>query len=211
MTLCATGGVVNELERTAMPIDLHSPTVLLIAAAVGLLLVISIVLTVQKGKRSSKVNLRERFGPEYDNALREHGNPRTAEARLLDRVKRVEGYKIRDLTPAERDRFAEQWEALQARFIDHTRGTVIEADELVNGVLQARGYPAAAFDQRAADISVHHAHLVTPYRTANSTATRVGKNEATTEELRAAMVHYRALFEDLLQLDPTVVAQRAAA
>lgn len=194
-----------------MPIDIHNPAVLLIAAVVGLLIVIAVALTVRKSKRPSSSELRKRFGSEYDNALHEHGNPRTAEARLLERVKRVEGYRIHDLTPAERERFMAQWDALQARFIDHPRGTVIEADEMVNAVLQARGYPAGAFELRVADISVHHAHLVIPYRTANSTATRAGKNEATTEELRTAMVHYRALFEDLLGVKPTAVTRRNAA
>jgi hypothetical protein len=102
------------------------------------------------------------------------------------------------LTNAERDRYLAEWETVQSRFIDHPRGAVTEADELVNSLLVARGYPIGGFDQRAADISVHHATLVGPYRQANTIATRAGKNEATTEELRNAIIQYRTLFDALL-------------
>jgi hypothetical protein len=87
---------------------------------------------------------------------------------------------------------------VQSRFIDHPRGAVTEADELVNSLLVARGYPAGGFVQRASDISVHHSALVGPYRLANSITARAGRNEATTEELRNAMIQYRTLFEALL-------------
>jgi hypothetical protein len=192
-----------------LPIDFHNPTFLIAAAVIGLLIITGILLAVKKSRSSAR--LRKRFGPEYDNVLRENGHARVAEARLLERVNRVERLKIRELTTAERDRFLTRWEMIQLRFIDHPRGAVIEADELLNEVLLARGYPVGSFDQRVADISVNHAHLVEPYRTANSATARVGRNEATTEELRAAMVHYRALLEDLMQLVATPITHKAVA
>jgi hypothetical protein len=152
----------------------------------------------QERKRTAE--LRSRFGPEYERVVREDGHRRKAEARLLARMRRVHHLNIRPLTPAELDRFRSEWESVQARFIDHPRGAVTEADELVNAVMLARGFPVGRFEQRAADISVNHSHLVQAYRSANSITARVGSNEATTEELRTAMIHYRALFDDLLQM-----------
>jgi hypothetical protein len=182
-----------------------------VLGAVALAVVLAIVwVVVRQRNRIRTAGLRARFGPEYDLALREYGTRRKAEAALLDRVYRVNRMAIHPLSDVERERFWAEWDDLQARFIDHPRGTVTEADEMVNSLLKARGYEGGAFDRRAADLSVHHSSLVEPYRRANAIVARAGKNEATTEELRSAMILYRALIEELLQAPATVSRPQAA-
>ena len=149
-------------------------------------------------KRRSK-QLREGFGPEYDHAVREHGDRRRAESDLQERQKRVERLHIRDLSPEERARFADAWRSTQARFVDDPPATIAEADRLVGEVMETRGYPVGDFEQRSADISVDHPHVVTNYRAAHAIAGAQERGEASTEDLRQAMVHYRALFEELLE------------
>jgi hypothetical protein len=180
-----------------MNIDLAS-LAMAIGAVVALLLIAIAVAVVVIQQRKKSALLRTRFGPEYELAVRETGSRKKGEESLHSRVKRVEQFKIRDLTVAERDRYRGEWEEVQSRFIDHPRGAVTEADELVNSLLVARGYPAGGFAQQAADVSVNHSSLVGPYRTATGITSRAGKNEATTEEMRAAIIHYRTLFDALL-------------
>jgi hypothetical protein len=139
-----------------------------------------------------------------------HGSERKAESNLTEREKRVEKLKIRDLDPIEHERFSRQWKSVQSHFVDSPKGAVAEADDLVSSVMKARGYPISDFDQRSADISVDHPRLVENYRSAHDIALRVGKDEATTEDLRTAMVHYRSLFEDLMQV-PAIVDKKAVA
>jgi hypothetical protein len=183
----------------------------LITLAVTVILVVAALawLYVRK-RRTTTAGLRERFGPEYEQAVREHGSERRAEAQLSDREKRVERLKIRDLDPTERERFSGQWTALQSRFVDDPKGAVTEADQLVSSLMQTRGYPVADFNQRAADISVDHPQVVANYRSAHEIAWRLGKGEASTEDLRTAMIHYRSLFEELVQV-PTAVEVREVA
>ena len=202
--------------RPAMNFNMSDPAVLIGMSVVGLLIVLAIVFAILRQRNSKTTEaLRSRFGPEYDLALREYGSRRKAEAKLLERVNRVKQMEVRQLTLAERNRYLTDWESVQARFIDHPRGAVTEADEMMNSLLQSCGYPVGAFDQRASDISVHHARLVEPYRRANAITVRAGKNEATTEELRSAMILYRALFEELIQtktdIAPTEISRPAAA
>lgn len=154
--------------------------------------------------------LRQKFGPEYDRAVLAHGSERKAESKLEDREKRVEKLKIRDLDPMERERYSRRWEALQSRFVDSPKGAVAEADDLVSSVMKTRGYPVSDFDQRAADVSVDHPRVVENYRSAHEIALRLGKDQATTEDLRTAMIHYRSLFEELMQIS-TTVAKKAVA
>ncbi|MGA9542787.1 MAG: hypothetical protein WBQ85_04425, partial [Candidatus Sulfotelmatobacter sp.] len=131
-------------------------------------------------------------------------------AKLVDREERVEKLNIRDLDLGERERFSKQWESVQSRFVDSPKGAVAEADDLVSSVMKARGYPVSDFDQRAADISVDHPRVVENYRSAHGIALRVGKDQATTEDLRTAMIHYRSLFEELVQV-PTVIERKEVA
>jgi hypothetical protein len=161
-------------------------------------------------RRATTARLRQRFGPEYEQSVREQGSERKAEAQLADRQKRVATLEIRDLDPAERERFSGQWHALQSRFVDDPKGAVTEADALVSSLMQTRGYPVADFDQRAADISVDHPRVVANYRSAHEIALRLAKGEANTEDLRTATIHYRSLFEELV-LAPTVMARKEVA
>jgi len=140
----------------------------------------------------------------------EHGSERQAEAQLAAREKRVEKLKIHDLDPATREQFSRQWQALQSRFVDDPKGAVTEADALVSTVMQARGYPVAEFNQRAADISVEHPRVVANYRSAHEIALRLGKGEASTEDLRTAMINYRSLFEELVQASTAVEIKEVA-
>ena len=153
----------------------------------------------QQRRRSE--HLRDQFGPEYDRALREHGGRGPAEAALQEREERVQQLHIRPLAPADRARFADSWRSVQARFVDDPEGAIGEADRLVQEVMQARGYPMGNFEQRAADVSVDHPQEVEHYRAAHAIAQHQARGEATTEDLRQAMVHYRALFEDLLEAE----------
>ena len=177
---------------------LLDPKLIGLAAAVILVIAVVAWLYVRK-RRSTTADLRQRFGPEYERAVREHGSERKAEAKLADREKRVEMLKIRDLDPMEHERFLKQWASVQSRFVDSPKGAVAEADDLVSSLMKTRGYPVSDFDQRAADISVDHPRVMENYRSAHEIALRVGKDEATTEDLRTAMIHYRSLFEELVQ------------
>ena len=161
-------------------------------------------------RRSASATLRKKFGPEYDRAVKVHGSERKAEAKLEDREKRVEQLNLRDLDVMEHERFSKRWESVQSRFIDSPKGALTEADDLVSSLMKARGYPVSDFDQRAADISVDHPRVMENYRSAHEIAVRVGKDEATTEELRTAMIHYRSLFEELAQV-PTIVERKEVA
>jgi hypothetical protein len=161
-------------------------------------------------RRSTTADLRQKFGPEYERAVKEHGSKRKAEAKLADREKRIEKLTIRDLDPMECERFSKQWASVQSRFVDSPKGAVAEADDLVSSLMRTRGYPVSDFDQRAADISVDHPRVVENYRSAHAIALRVGKDAATTEDLRTAMIHYRSLFEELVQ-GPTIVERKQVA
>jgi len=142
--------------------------------------------------------LRTRFGPEYDRVVSEAGGVREAEGVLEFREKRRERFSIRPLPPADRTTYRAKWDDVQSRFVDDPKQAVGIADQLVNEVMRARGYPMSDFDQRAADISVDHPVVVENYRAAHNIALRHDRGQADTEDLRRAMVHYRALFEDLL-------------
>jgi len=146
--------------------------------------------------------LKEQYGDEYELALSEQPSRGDAERELLEREKRVQGLQIKELTVEERDRFVEQWRIVQVRFVDDPAGTIDEADDLVQKVMESRGYPITDFDQQAADISVDHPAVVSNYRTAHSIAMKHEKEGASTEELRQALIHYRSLFQDLLGAVP---------
>lgn len=143
--------------------------------------------------------LQSRFGPEYDRAVSEHRDQRQAERELEQRAERVDHLNIRPLTTAERDRYADLWRSVQARFVDDPAGATDEADQLVGEVMATRGYPVGDFEQRAADISVHHPRVVEHYRAAHELAVRNGRGDADTEQQRQALVHFRSLFEELLE------------
>jgi hypothetical protein len=158
--------------------------------------------------RRSK-GLRTRFGPEYERAVVETGARGKAEAELADRAKRVKKLDIRPLPPGEANRFAGAWKAVQGQFVDDPKGSIQQADDLIGELMSARGYPVTDFEQRAADLSVDHGALVHDYRIAHQVAVRHSRGEAGTEDLRQAMIHYRELFDDLIE-EPPVEQQRRA-
>ena len=159
--------------------------------------------------RQRRLNLRDRFGPEYDRTVEAVG-PARAESVLRDRANRVSRFNLRKLSQDQADSFAREWRRIQARFVDDPVGAVTEADQLVTQVMAARGYPLEDFDRRADDLSVDHPVVVQNYRTARALALRRQQGEAGTEEMRQAVVNYRALFDELLEVDTRGAHRRAS-
>src|SRR5580704_7249003 len=214
IVLCMVLSTVRILQKTrlkeaSMNLDLLDPKLIVLAAVVILVVAVLVWLYVRKRRRTT-AGLRQKFGPEYDRAVLTHGSERKAESKLEDREKRVDKLKIRDLDSTEHERFSKRWKSVQAGFVDSPKGAVTEADDLVSSVMKARGYPVSDFDQRAADISVDHPKVVQNYRSAHEIALRLGKDQATTEDLRTAMIHYRSLFEELVQATTTVERKAVA-
>lgn len=166
---------------------------------VAVLVVVVVILAVLLMRSRRSHQLQEKFGPEYERAVEERGDRRQAEAELADRRERRAQLDIRPLEPGARERYAERWQAAQRRFVDQPAQAVGEADALVSAVMSERGYPVSdEFDQRAADISVDHPVVVEHYRAAHAISLRTTSGDAGTEDLRQAMVHFRALFDELL-------------
>lgn len=181
---------------------------LIIGLAVIVIAVIAVWVVLRK-RRTGK--LRTKFGgAEYDRALKEDGSRRHAEAGLKERTDRVESLNIRPLAAGDRARFTDLWGRVQARFVDGPGGAVTEADQLLRDVMSTRGYPVTDFEQQAADISVDHPLVMENYRTAHAIAVRQTQGQATTEDLRQAMIHYRTLFEELVR-EPEVARAKTAA
>jgi hypothetical protein len=184
-------------------------TVVLIIA----LLALAAWLFSQKKKRQSD-RLQQRFGAEYDRTVGELGGRTKAESELKAREARVEHLTITPLAPAEAARFSQAWNALQGRFVDNPKGVVVQADQLVRELMVKRGYPMGDFERRAADISVDHPAVVENYRAAQAIAVRDERGETDTEELRKAVVHYRVLFDEMLEVrtpQPEVVSAKQIA
>jgi hypothetical protein len=171
----------------------------ILAAVLAVVAVVAIAIISARSSRRRHAVLKDRFGPEYDRAVQEHGNVARAERELATREKRVRQQKLHPLQDSERGRFSQDWSRIQARFVDDPSGAVQEADELIKEVMLARGYQAdKEFDERVADLSVEHANVVQHYRSARVLAEANREGRANTEELRQAFVHYRELFADLL-------------
>ena len=178
-----------------MNLSAVSTAQIILAIAVAVLVMAGILLFVRK-RRTER--LRTKFGgPEYARAVNEGGGRRQAEAGLDKRADRVESFHIRPLGPDDRARFVESWTRVQARFVDSPGGAVTEADQLLGDVMSTRGYPVSDFEQRAADISVDYPSVLENYRSAHEIALRRTRGQASTEELRQAMIHYRTLFDEL--------------
>lgn len=181
----------------------------LLLAALAIVALIAIAAWMFMRKRESQT-LEKRFGPEYERAVDELGSRPKAEAELKARAKRVEQLHIVALAPADAERFSQDWRALQARFVDNPRGVLADADRLVGELMQKRGYPMGDFERQAADISVHHPAVVHHYRTAHEIAQRDAQAEVDTETKRQAVIHYRALFSELLEVDDHPAASDAS-
>jgi hypothetical protein len=170
-----------------------------IVIAIAAVIVLGVVWGATRTRRTR--SLQDRFGSEYDRTVEHAGDRREAERELREREKRHEQLELRPLAPEARDRYVQQWHATQERFVDDPKGAVKDADTLVQRVMRDRGYPVDDFEQRAADISVEHPDLVEKYRTANGIARASERGEASTDDLRHSVRHYRALFVELLEVD----------
>jgi hypothetical protein len=177
-------------------------TTLMIIAVVVVLAVLALAWVYLAGRRRQQ--LRSRFGPEFERTAHDLGSEKQAETVLAEREKRVASYRIRELSPEERGRFAESWRRVQGMFVDDPASAVTEADLLVSELMNTRGYPMRDFEQRAEDLTVGHAEVVHHYRAARDIAIRHSQKSASTEDLRRALVHYRELFGELLGTSHTV-------
>jgi hypothetical protein len=187
---------------------MNTTTLIIIAGVILIAIVTFAAMGILRKRRSGK--LRTKFGgAEYDRALQEGDSRRKAEAGLDKRTDRVESLNIRPLGAADRDRFVEAWSRVQARFVDGPGGAVTEADQLLSDVMSTRGYPVSGFEQRAADISVDYPVVLQNYRSAHAIALRQTHGQASTEELRQAMIHYRTLFDELVKVPEIARAQSA--
>jgi hypothetical protein len=169
--------------------------IVLIVIAVAVIAVLGWYL----GRERRSKQLRSRFGPEYEFAMREFGNRNQAEDALSTRQRRMEKVHIRPLSHEEQDRFGSEWHDVQSRFVDDPPGAIDDADRLVCEVMTTRGYPMSQFDHRAEDLSVDHPHVVRNYRAAHEIAHRQEHGGVGTEDLRQAFVYYRDLFDELLE------------
>jgi hypothetical protein len=176
-----------------------TPGVLIIGIII--LLVIGIAIGMSYGRQRTK-RLQEHFGPEYDRTVSQVGNPMKAERELEGRLGHVKKLDIRPLSPEETERFSHDWKMTQAAFVDQPLSAIQKANKLIKSAMSAKGYPVDDFEQRAADISVDYPDLVEDYRGFHALAVKGDREDLTTEELRQAMIHGRALFEDLVQPAP---------
>jgi hypothetical protein len=165
---------------------------------VAVLVILGVLAWYLARERQSQ-RLRSRFGPEYEHTLRELGSRSQTEETLARREKRVESIHVHPLARDQRDHFAHDWHNVQARFVDDPPGSIEDADRLVSDVMRARGYPMSDFERRAEDLSVDHPYVVRNFRAAHEIAMRHEKGQASTEDLRQALVHYRDLFDELLE------------
>ena len=168
--------------------------IVIIAAIV---IVVALIAWAATRKRRTD-ELRNRFGPEYDRALAHEGGRRQAESDLREREKRHDALDIQPLNPDTADRYRQEWQDVQAKFVDAPEESVHRADGLITEVMQRRGYPMSDFEQRSADLSVEHGETVQDYRSAHAVSMASARGEATTEDLREAMVHYRSLFDEMV-------------
>ena len=177
-------------------------------AVIVILVVIAVAIWLYMRQRRTE-QLVGQFGPEYGPAVKEYGSRERAESALESRAERVQQLNIHSLSAPDRTRFADQWRDVQSQFVDSPEHAVAEADNLITEAMQARGYPMGDFEQRAADISVDHPRVVEHYRAGHELASRSAQGNASTEDLRQAMVHYRALFEDILGTSETATRKAA--
>lgn len=164
----------------------------------GVLALLLVAGLISRGSRKSRTaSLRDKFGNEYDHAVSEHGNRSKAERDLIERAEQVKRYNIIPLSASDRDRYRADWQKVEQHFIQRPTTAVVEADELIAEIMRTRGYPMGDFDRHAADLSVTHPRIVDHYRQGHSAIGGATTNTST-EDLRQAMLHYRALFDELI-------------
>jgi hypothetical protein len=172
-------------------------TIAIILGVVIVLVLIAVGYFLLRKRKTER--LQSKFGPEYGRTVHEAGGEtQKAEARLEQREKRVESFAVHPLAPADRERYGKKWQSVQKEFVDDPKGAIGAADELLTEVMAARGYPVGDFEQRSADLSVDHPVVVQNYRTAHKIAVSHARGQASTEDLRQAMLCYRALFDELV-------------
>jgi FtsZ-interacting cell division protein ZipA len=169
--------------------------IVIIAAAA--IVVLGVIWSATRAKRTRA--LQDTFGREYDRTVEQAGDRRAAEKELRERQKQHDKLELKPLSPESRDRYVRRWQSTQTRFVDDPKGAVVEADTLVQDVMKERGYPTRDFDRRVAEISVEHPDLAEKYRTAHGVAQASERGEASTEDMRHSVRHYRALFAELLE------------
>ncbi len=189
--------------------NIPNTTQLVLVAVIFLIIGGVVAMAAMRVQRTKR--LKDRFGPEYERTVNEMGDKRQAEGDLEARLAHVNMLKIRPLTAEEVNRYALEWQSTQTEFVDEPLTALQKADRLIREVMKAKGYPVEDFEQRAADISVDYPELVTDYRGMHLIAVKEQEDEVSTEEMRQAMVHGRALFENLIRQEPTteeVIAQK---
>ncbi len=184
--------------------DTTTTTIIIAVVVVGIVIIAMALRT----RKSAK--LRQKFGPEYERAVDEVGGRWKAESQLSNREKRVEAFALEPLRPGDRERYLISWNNVQGEFVDNPEAAVRHADDLLTEIMTKRGYPVSDFEQRSADLSVDHPVVVQNYRKAHDIALRHGRGEADTEDLRKAMIHYRALFDDLVNEPAPIIHAKAS-
>jgi FtsZ-interacting cell division protein ZipA len=182
-------------------------TTYLIIGVVVVLVIIGLILGVVSSRRQRSKRFHKKYGTEYDHTVEVMGNEKKAQTEMDERQKHVETLNIRPLSLSERERYLAEWKAVQNKFIDQPGQATVEADHLIMEVMKVRAYPVSDFEQRAADISITYPELVSNYRAAREIAVKNERHQANTEELRQALVYYRALFDELLK-EETVVPEK---
>lgn len=176
-------------------------TTLIIVGAVILLVVLGVAGMITS-RRQRTERLQERFGPEYDHALERAGDETQAERDLEERIAHVKALNIRTLSPEEVNDYTREWQLVQAEFVDEPLTALQKADRLIREAMKAKGYPVEDFEERAALLSVDYPQLVRDYRGMHRIAIKQVRETVTTEDMREAMVHGRALFENLMKQEP---------
>jgi len=179
-------------------------TTYIIIAVVLILLVTGAILGPVFSRRKQTERLQGKFGSEYDHTVQTLGDEKKAHLELENRQKHVASLDIHPLSAKEGERYVADWVAVQSKFVDEPGQAIIDADRLIMEVMQLRAYPISDFEQRAADVSVNYPDLVSNYRAAREIALKNEQHQANTEELRQALIYYRSLFEELLEIEPVV-------
>lgn len=175
------------------------PTLYYVIGAIVVIAIVVVALVVARRSRSAAI--ARRFGPEYGRTVREKGGRAEAERELAAREARVKKMNIQDLPRGAKERYVEEWRSVQSEFVDAPKAALGKADALVTNVMRDRGYPMGDFDQVVADLSPDHPAVVDNYRGGHAIAARSERGEVSTEDLRKAMVHYRAIFDDLVGVE----------
>ncbi len=176
-----------------------APYIVILIAAVAVVVLVAVVVMARREKQKRSERLQRRFGPEYDRAVAEYGSRARAEKILDEREKRSQKITVLPLSVDDREKFAQAWRTVQTRFVDAPGKAVVEADQLLKQLMSQRGYPVGDFEQQAGDLSVDHPRAVGSYRLAHLIADRQRRGEASTEDLREAIIQYRALYDELLE------------